>query len=203
MWAAAEAVGSGGEGGRLGVAGSAMDDDCAKQSDDPGGRGGTRGARGPVRLDVVDHRGLLTAQERSRLEGWGVAAVGAAGAAGDVRVKIVTDREMTAAHLRYSGVESTTDVLTFDMRESGEGALDVDLWLCVDEARRQAGERGIELERELLLYCLHGVLHCLGYDDHDGGSYARMHAEEDRVLEAIGVGRTFDAGRVVAGGEGA
>jgi probable rRNA maturation factor len=69
----------------------------------------------------------------------------------------------------------------------------------VDEARRQAAGRALPVERELLLYCVHGVLHCLGYDDHDDAEYVRMHAEEDRILEAIGVGRTFAALPVTSG----
>lgn len=104
-------------------------------------------------------------------------------------VRLVGDVEMSAAHERYKGLAGTTDVLTFDLSD-GEG-LDADLLVCVDEARRQARARGHEEERELLLYVIHGVLHCLGHDDGDEVAAARMHAEEDRVLTAIGVGVTF------------
>lgn len=120
-------------------------------------------------------------------------AVEALHATGEVRVRVVADAEMAAAHVRYSGVEGTTDVLTFDMRDCDDAdvPLDVDLWVCIDEANRQAEARGIDTDRELLLYCIHGVLHCLGHDDHTDEGFERMHAEEDRLLEAIGVGRTF------------
>lgn len=112
---------------------------------------------------------------------------------------------MAAAHEQYSGIAGTTDVLTFDLAEGGSArgaALDVDILVCVDEARRQGTDRGHEVERELLLYILHGVLHCLGHDDHDDDAFERMHAEEDRILTAIGVGPTFAerAGRPGAGG---
>lgn len=115
------------------------------------------------------------------------------GCQGEVRVRVMADAEMAAAHERYSGVPGTTDVLTFDLREERTEAapLDTDILVCIDEARRQAAERGMTAERELLLYIVHGVLHCLGYDDHDEAAHRAMHAEEDRVLEAIGVGRTF------------
>ena len=109
---------------------------------------------------------------------------------------------MAEAHQRWSGVSGTTDVLTFDLaegRSAGGEALDVDLLLCADEARRQADARGFPIERELLLYLVHGVLHCLGHDDHDEDAFARMHAEEDRLLEAAGVGATYG---VDAGGAG-
>lgn len=113
------------------------------------------------------------------------------GPTGEVRVRIVDDESMAAAHQQFSGVAGTTDVLTFDLSEGGRTELDVDILVCRDEAARQAAARGHEAQRELLLYMIHGVLHCLGHDDHDEAAAARMHAEEDRVLEAIGVGRTF------------
>lgn len=113
------------------------------------------------------------------------------GCSGEVRVRVVADAEMAEAHERWSGVPGTTDVLTFDLREGGKGPLDVDLLVCADEAARQARARGIPAERELLLYVIHGVLHCLGYDDHDEPGAARMHAQEDRLLEAAGIGATY------------
>lgn len=111
--------------------------------------------------------------------------------AGEVRVRVLDDEAMSAAHERWGGVPGTTDVLTFDLREGEQGPLDVDLLVCVDEAARQAKARGLPLERELLLYIVHGVLHCLGHDDHDEADAARMHEEEDRLLEAAGIGATF------------
>ena len=44
---------------------------------------------------------------------------------------------------------------------------------------------------QLLLYILHGLLHCAGFDDHDPAEHDRMHTEEDRILTAIGVGPVF------------
>lgn len=118
---------------------------------------------------------------------------------GSLRVRVVDDAEMAAAHVEFSGVEGTTDVLTFDLGcepldpdNSRPGVvLDTDILVCIDEAGRQAAARGHEVRRELLLYVVHGVLHCLGHDDHDPEAYRVMHAEEDRVLGKIGVGRTF------------
>lgn len=135
----------------------------------------------------------MTSASRAWLSDQAAAALRELGCRGEVRVRIVADAEMAAAHEQYSGVAGTTDVLTFDLREEPAGAapLDTDILVCIDEARRQAADRGMPAERELLLYIVHGVLHCLGFDDHDEEAHRAMHAEEDRVLEAIGVGRTF------------
>jgi len=59
------------------------------------------------------------------------------------------------------------------------------------------------LRRELLLYVVHGVLHCLGMDDHDEAAAAAMHRVEDAVLTAIGVGPVYSAGRQPETGSGA
>jgi probable rRNA maturation factor len=109
-----------------------------------------------------------------------------------VTVRIVGDAAMTTLHERWRGEAGTTDVLTFPA--SGEGEpVTADIAVCADEAARRAGALGHPAEREMLLYALHGVLHCTGFDDHDPEACARMHAEEDRILEAIGVGATYGA----------
>lgn len=113
---------------------------------------------------------------------------------GELRVRVVGDAEMARAHEKHLGDPSTTDVMTFDLADgaSARGApVDADLLVCANEAARKASEHGYALERELLLYVVHGLLHCLGHDDHDEASYQRMHALEDELLEAIGVGATF------------
>ncbi len=116
-----------------------------------------------------------------------------------LHVEIVDDRSMSDFHARHSGVAGTTDVLTFLGSGNGE-PIDVDIIACADEAARRAAEFGHGVERELLLYAVHGLLHCCGHDDHDQVAHDLMHAEEDRILSAIGVGPTFRPGR---DGEGA
>lgn len=115
---------------------------------------------------------------------------------GEVRVRVIADAEMATMHEEYAGVPGTTDVLTFDMSvDEGNGVppLDVDLVVCLDEAQRQASARGHgeTPQLELLLYTLHGVLHCLGHDDHEEASFRAMHDAEDAILTSIGVGPVF------------
>lgn len=110
-----------------------------------------------------------------------------------ISVRCVDDAEMTALHRRHMDIDETTDVLTFPA--SDEEAIDVDIAVCVDEATRQATERGHAARDELLLYVVHGLLHLDGHDDHDPGQYAAMHAREDEILAAIGSAARFDRDR--------
>jgi probable rRNA maturation factor len=151
------------------------------------------GAAATLSIELVDDRGLTDDRARRWVAERARLALRPLHCIGEVRVRVVDDAEMADAHERWSGVPGTTDVLTFDLRDTGQGPLDVDLLVCADEAARQADARGIPPERELLLYVIHGVLHCLGFDDHDEAAAARMHAEEDRLLEAAGIGAIFAA----------
>ena len=111
----------------------------------------------------------------------------------ELSVCIVDDEAMTTLHEKHSGVAGTTDVLTFE-HDSDENKIDVDIAVCLDVAVRAAKDRDHSVESELLLYIVHGILHCTGFDDHNDEDHARMHKEEDRVLQAIGVGAIWSNG---------
>ncbi len=158
----------------------------------------------PCAIDVLDPGSLLAGGERRWLLERAGEAMAELGAGGEVRIALVDDETMSERHERDAGVAGTTDVLTYDLAGDSEQtrALDVDVIVCVDEARRQAESRGVAIERELLLYILHAALHCLGHDDHTDEGFRRMHEAEDRVLEAIGVGATFSLEAAPARGAG-
>lgn len=169
-----------------------MDDTETSSSEPPSGRT-TDGPAPPARLELLDPGQRLSPTQHARIARLAHDALRTLRATGEVRALIVDDAHMSRAHARYAGVEGTTDVLTFDL-SGGRGPLDADLLVCLDEARRQSASHGHEVEHELLLYILHGVLHCLGHDDHDEDRARRMHEEEDRVLTAIGVGPVYAPG---------
>ncbi len=110
---------------------------------------------------------------------------------GTLNLRVVDDASMCELHGAYHQDHSTTDVLTFDLRDSADAALEGDLALCVDEAARRAAERGHSVRDEVLLYAVHGMLHLLGEDDHTPADFERMHVREDHLLTAIGVGARF------------
>ncbi|MBZ0171731.1 MAG: rRNA maturation RNase YbeY [Phycisphaerales bacterium] len=168
-----------------------MDDTETSSSEPPSPDGDPPGRERTPRFDLLDPDRILTDDLRARLRGHVLAALPLLGARGEARARVVNDADMTDAHLRYAGVHGTTDVLTFDL--SDNGTLDADLLICADVARRRADDLGHPIEHELTLYIIHGLLHCLGHDDKSRDDARRMHAEEDRILTAIGVGPVFAA----------
>jgi probable rRNA maturation factor len=106
-------------------------------------------------------------------------------------VIVTGDEYMAQLHGTYCGDHQTTDVLTFDLSEGGSATVEGEIYICLDEARRRAAERGHAPRLELLLYAVHGLLHLLGHEDHSPRGFAQMHRKEDAVLQAIGVGAVF------------
>jgi probable rRNA maturation factor len=100
---------------------------------------------------------------------------------------VVDDAHMAALHEQHTGEAGPTDVLTFDMRETGDAPLEGDLVLGRDVATRQAAQRGHAAREELLLYAVHGLMHLLGHDDHEPTAAAAMHMRENALLQAIGL----------------
>ena len=76
-------------------------------------------------------------------------------------------------------------MLAFSLGE-GEGPTG-EVIVSADTAKREARRRFVPIWRELLLYCLHGLLHLAGHDDQDAQSYARMHEAERALLARAGL----------------
>ena len=170
-----------------------------------------------LNLDLHDATGKLPPASLAWLRASVLAAGELMGVSGDLGVRIVGDAEMAKAHQRYSGIPGTTDVLTFDLRDTDSATppipprspslefdevsrkifvrlrsvLCTDILACYDVAERESKVLGTSAERELLLYIIHGVLHCIGFDDHEESDAGLMHRVEDAVLTAIGVGPIY------------
>jgi probable rRNA maturation factor len=108
----------------------------------------------------------------------------------EVSVAFVDDEAMRELNKRFRKKDRTTDVLTFPADDSyGDPARDGrpsgDIVICIDQARRQAGDEKHSLATEVRYLLLHGILHALGYDhETDRGE---MNALELEVRAAVGL----------------
>lgn len=148
-----------------------------------------------IKVDVFDALNLLSKPAFALLTDLATRALASLPNEGDIRVCIVDDQRMSIAHEKFSGITGTTDVLTFDLAPEtssfNQKIIDTDLTICYDEAIRQATKLNHPVEHELLLYIIHGTLHCLGYNDHDDAEYQRMHKKEDELLAKINIKPIF------------
>ncbi len=114
----------------------------------------------------------------------------------ELSVAVVTDGEIGRLHEEYLKVGAPTDVLTFDLSDPATARQDGrrvegEIVLSADTAMRQAARRGHCAAAELALYAVHGTLHLLGMDAVVEDDAGKMHALEDEILAAAGVGRVY------------
>ena len=137
-----------------------------------------------------------------------------------LHVAIVDEDEIARLHQTFLGRSGPTDVLAFDLLHGAEGncqeraatlrpirggpscagtrgddgvsaPIEGDIVVSVDAAWQEAKRRGHTVEAELALYALHGLLHLLGYDDHQEDAAAHMHEVEDQILASVGIGAVY------------
>lgn len=100
---------------------------------------------------------------------------------GVVSVTLIDDLNIGRVHLQFMDDPSPTDVITFPYGEEGE------ILISVETAERQALEYGVSVERELVLYLIHGLLHLSGYEDGTEASRSEMAVlQESLVSEVFG-----------------
>lgn len=83
---------------------------------------------------------------------------------------------MARVHGDFLGDPTETDVITFPYGE---------VLVCPAVAKARAGEFGHELDQEVLLYCLHGMLHLAGFDDTTAALAKEMVAAQDKLLADV------------------
>ena len=62
-------------------------------------------------------------------------------------------------------------------------SIEGEIYICPAEAARNARAYGESVEREILRYVAHGILHLLGYDDGSAKERAEMRRREDELLK--------------------
>jgi len=104
-----------------------------------------------------------------------------------VTVAWVSAPQMKRLNADYRGVQKETDILSFPAPpiHRGEGFLG-ELVICERVLKRQAKERELTSEMELMILLVHGFLHLLGFDHEKSKREAlRMADLETRLLKRV------------------
>jgi probable rRNA maturation factor len=108
----------------------------------------------------------------------------------ELGINLVAAREMALVNETFLKHAGSTDVITFDHREKSrrrDRATEIhgELFICVDDAIKQAKEFKTRWQSEVVRYVVHGVLHLLGYDDLKPALRRRMKREENRLVRLL------------------
>lgn len=104
---------------------------------------------------------------------------------------VFTDQEhIHSLNLEYAGVDEPTDVLSFangDIDPSTDRISFGDVIIAVPIAEENASSNNRELEEELALLVIHGVLHLLGFDHASPKDKRVMWDRQSAVLADLGI----------------
>ena len=96
-----------------------------------------------------------------------------------LEIVFLSDRAIRPFNKRYKGADRATDVLSFDLGSCGE------VLISSDMALRNSRAFNMTLEKELVLYVIHGILHLFGYNDEKPMERSRMFRKQDSILEML------------------
>ena len=105
----------------------------------------------------------------------------------EISLAFVDNPTIHRLNQRYLGHDEPTDVLSFPLSEPGAARLAGELVIGAEVAKAQAEGRAHDVQAELALYVIHGLLHLCGYDDKTAGSAAAMRARERHYLGVLGL----------------
>jgi len=106
---------------------------------------------------------------------------------GRVGIALMDNATIHALNKRFLDHDEPTDVLSFPLSDPGSRKLEGDLAVGAEMAQTQAAARGHDVQAELALYVIHGLLHLCGFDDKTDEGAARMRQRERHYLNVVGL----------------
>lgn len=105
----------------------------------------------------------------------------------EISLALVDNPTIHRLNKQYLDHNEPTDVLSFPYSNPGAKRLEGELVIGVEIALSQATERGHDVQAELALYIIHGLLHLCGYDDKSPADEIKMRESERLYLAKLGM----------------
>ena len=99
---------------------------------------------------------------------------------GDISIIFCSDNYILDVNQKYLQHDYFTDIITFDYCEGDK--ISGDLFISVDSVKENAIEYGTDFKEELNRVIVHGILHLIGYDDHNDDDIRQMRSKENYYL---------------------
>lgn len=106
----------------------------------------------------------------------------------NIQVIFVTDEDIHHMNYRYRGIDKNTDVLSFINDDESENSLG-DVFISIDQAKRQAESYGHSEFREIGFLAVHGYLHLIGYDHQNEEEEKKMISIQEEILRSANLER--------------
>lgn len=102
----------------------------------------------------------------------------------DINIIFCSDPALLEINKQFLGHDYYTDIITFDYCEGDK--LSGELYISIDTVRANAVEYEQTFETELHRVIIHGILHLIGFDDHQENDIIQMRRGEEEALKLLG-----------------
>lgn len=92
-------------------------------------------------------------------------------------IAFLNDKQIKGLNQKYLKADRPTDVLAFNY-----GQDTADLAISLESAKRNAGFYNTPLQKELIRYIIHGILHLSGYDDRNPKEKKIMFERQEEIF---------------------
>jgi probable rRNA maturation factor len=107
----------------------------------------------------------------------------------ELSILLTDDSGIADYNMRYLGRPGPTNVISFGVERTFPVGPDIlgDIAVNIDAAGRQSELRGVTLTEEILILCVHGLLHLIGYvhDVREGATERDRESMELRERELL------------------
>jgi len=110
----------------------------------------------------------------------------------EISILFTDDKFIKSLNKKYRGINKSTDVLTFNLEEGDlifpevdKNKLLGDIVVSVETAQRQANNLNHNLENELMILLIHGLLHLIGYVHEEDRDNKIMQVKENEILDTF------------------
>ena len=109
---------------------------------------------------------------------------------GEIAYIFCSDEKILEVNRQYLEHDYYTDIITFDTSEydpynSRKGRVSADIFISLDTVLANASTYETTFNRELYRVIIHGILHCIGFDDHTPEEFQQMKQQEDVALSKL------------------
>jgi probable rRNA maturation factor len=105
----------------------------------------------------------------------------------EISLALVDNATIHQLNKRYLNHDEPTDVLSFPLSEPHAKKLAGELVIGAEVALQQAADRGHDVQAEIALYVIHGLLHLCGFDDKTDDAANAMRQRERHYLSILGL----------------
>lgn len=108
----------------------------------------------------------------------------------EFNIIFVDDEEIRRINNEFRKIDKVTDVISFALCDDEEVSFENelgDIFICLEQAFRQASDYGHSITREVAFLAVHGYLHLCGYDHQTKEDEEVMFKKQDQILMKAGI----------------